>query len=357
MILILFSINVYSQGVDCNGFKIQCSRTKKYPYYKCPSNGEVICKSYNDKPLTGVYRAPFRICYSIDNDYGYIPPQVLLPAPPNLQLVEVFRDTKLQTDRFTAQDEIACICGLKNNSPCNCIVKLQFSTKATDFIDPTKDLAITSQIFNNSTCILACDKSVTQINNTPEFRGVDPSKPTKFYFNGDIAPIVASSYVLYSIIHILEHEMLHLYGLAHYDNKGVSNCDPSNGIMNAKVPNKIGGQPRNYLSADDRCAFAILYCVGIVPVEEDLISKINQTIISYPSPVSDILNIQMDEISRCAQSYYIVDIDGRIVKRDILTGTSILSVSTSYLTNGTYYMVFTDSNFKPKSSLKFIVNH
>lgn len=150
--------------------------------------------------------------------------------------------------------------------------------------------------------------------------------------------------------------MLHAMGLAHYED----GCDGGSGIMNVKAKKTDPNKPRPSLSADDRCALAILYCDWIVPVEEKISILTNTDIKVFPNPVSSVLNIELiNDEKACIKSYYVVDIHGREVLSGLLPSASLHSINVplnmSVLPNGTYFLLMTSSKREQIRSVKFEV--
>lgn len=146
-VVTLTTIASGQEPTDCDRNTVKCNPDKKYPYVGCPDPKKIVCKSYKDKPISGVSRMynNFPPCYEMDVDYLYLinGQDGIIEMPVNntpfSSTVVVFttyeRDINkvgIWRDMAQARDDIGCVCGIPRGStrPCNCKIKVRFSNRS-----------------------------------------------------------------------------------------------------------------------------------------------------------------------------------------------------------------------------------
>ncbi len=250
---------------------------RAYSYTFCTPSGFVNACARNPwsyrqgwMPL----RASGRICLFLSNVPMYQPATTYVWPLRGGGEAAVFRPDLVVNDFDCAEGKWDCVCG-REQDPCRCRIEVRFVTDENDglirkYVD--RAIALAWREWQSNTCELFCEASplnpgsVIVVNMTKRFLfPLGGGRYPRIVYNDMLWETVrnraSDTLIAWNLCEVLIHEIGHLYGLGHH-----TDCPPANGIMNATA---VANQPRRDLSQDDRCAYAKLYCPGIVPVEED----------------------------------------------------------------------------------------
>lgn len=273
---------------------LTCSNVRNFPVKYCLSGTNqtvIICDAMpfdnprtinNNTYILNKHPSDLPICVEFEDD-----------APSDVDFrsvgsepVEIFRANKLMADVNRIVEEINCVCTEETaNVPdpeselalkTKCCFRFNFSEDPYDFIDaehPTGDrnTAGISTTYAGSNCELLCPDYLgfptISINNTVGFLNSEAGSPKVYFYNGDILPksstgsLSAPGYEAYSLMLVLQHEVLHAMGFKwHLDYDGPGACPNPRARGSVHNTSANFNEDRRKLSNDEKCMIRGVYC-------------------------------------------------------------------------------------------------
>jgi hypothetical protein len=337
-LLLCIECATYCPAQPC-GDVINCP-DRKYRFFFCtPSGVKVECArnpwSYQQGwiPLHAIGR----ICLFLSPIPKYQPATTYVWPQRGGGEAAVFRPDLVNFDFDCAVGKWDCVCG-KQQDPCRCRIEVLFVTDENDdYIQGYADRAIALAIsqFQGNTCELNCEASPLNpgskivVNMTKRFMFPRRGRYPNIVYNDMLWDAVrnraSDTLMAWNLCEALIHEIGHLYGLGHH-----TDCPPASGIMNATAE---ANQPRRDLSQDDRCAYAKLYCPGIVPVDE---SRYPGNVVLYDGSIVVPLP---PTITSGDQQFHLYDVLGRCYPVHAERNGDIVLIHTQHLSQGMYTLI------------------
>jgi hypothetical protein len=276
-----------------------------------------------------------------------------------------YKKSDFEADMQNAQNQLNCICGLQDDPPCGCSIKVKFSDNPDHFFDSRND-ATSSNFrknpanFLDGNCTINCDELIIYLNYTDEFIGDDPQN-TRFFFSssGDYSWQSGNKafYPLgWNLNRAIGFELFFLAGLG-YGNKEdfpwegiylndndeifesfpIGEDESNEGYSGMSSPASQTVMPVTKTGDNEKCSIGKLYCSNLVPSG---IEKPDDTMSDEGALniiVNGRVNILKFDYGPDKFSLIIHDIQGREVYRKKIDNFRYEQDVTIELPNGLYF--------------------
>lgn len=332
-----------SQPKDCNGEHTYCPISKQYSYQYCEGGKIVIKCTHRPEWLGGMpLRAPYPVCISfIDNNDA---PSTFHMRDRNGLLQVIFNIQNCLPESMAAANDWNCLCD-KQGQPCECSIKIVFSSEESDFEEPGGAIMESRVSINPNNCRVNCANSTIYVNNTDRFRKGNRTYTYNEQYQSVISNL-ADGYEAYNFRETILHELGHILGLWDYSKIGKQICPPGNGgVMNEFG---VANATRQDFSNDDKCYFKNLYCGSYTTkVEEKVVIK-NEGNQNFPNPFDSQTSIKFNvndnsfPVKIQILNQYGVKI--RFYEKYCEAGENYLNLDLSEFSSGVYYCQISTGN-------------